>query len=641
MATRGGQARAWALGTPTSALVHTNVFAAGLTIDARAKAARNRHWDEAFAHLRDMLDRPLPNKTATDAVPAANSIHHPYGYHGISLDDLPEDIDWDVIQRIAGMHLVDDHVLREQEAQWCEPQTKPTAWHDLRFDSRTPGAPSPEWPANTGRDLVRHHLPPQSLWAPDALRLTAMRRRHTWKKLAMQQLSTGLLIHTLLRQANTLRHIRTAFFPESLVVSPQLQEVAAMTEPQAQQARQAIIDIMEKLRQTNVNTSPDDNARASLRVDQPAIPRYVHDADGDFHGICQQMNNSIRQLFQQAPRGNDRIEAVTTVKICHNLLISTAPPDVQTFNTLMHGFKQWRRPKLVDNVISAFYHHKIRPNEIACREIMGHYISEMRPDDFSRFVAWMRGVDDALMLADPNITINEASHSRLVRIDQDKVYQKVYPTPMVFGALIGGVLKFAGFDRALDIYYEMKSDGWGLDVQGLTRLLGDCICRSDWEGGLYVWEEINIIKKHATGRDMAKAYYHMLSLCSITGNTVAFNQVLSEVVRKGFERKSIITAATKLTRRMQKRSGYFAPAWAADNVLIAVSDYFDDARAGFAPADHDDEDDIFQDSKQDGVQADDTYTKTKTSTHDVVDPKEAWASWIEHEFGGKCKDPEP
>ena len=206
-----------------------------------------------------------------------------------------------------------------------------------------------------------------------------------------------------------------------------------------------------------------------------AEPDYMQDADGDFHHIAEQLNTAIRNIFDeyQDKRKDTTQLAIATAKICHNLLISSAAPNLQTFNILLTGFQKWERPRLVRSVIAAWDDCKIRPNEITCVAILDHYVEANRPDDFSRFVAKMRGAGDAHMLAHPDITINEASEGRLIRASDTKVFQKVYPTPMVFHSLMHGVLRFAGFDRAMDIYYEMKDDGWGLDMGALSRFLDD------------------------------------------------------------------------------------------------------------------------------------------------------------------------
>jgi hypothetical protein len=260
----------------------------------------------------------------------------------------------------------------------------------------------------------------------------------------------------------------------------------------------------------------------------------------------------------------------------------------------------------------------------------------------------MRGVGNAFTLANPSITINEASSGRLVRINDQKVYQKVHPTPMVFAALIHGVLKFAGFDRALDVYYEMKADGWGLTMPALTRLLADCIRRADWEGGAYVWEEIKSIKANVKPSYVAKAYHHMLSLCSVTGNTVAFNQVLNEVAKRGFDHRSIITAAMNTTRWAKIKKYDAAPAWTADNVMIATSAYMKDVKAiDNAVDEHSPDETDFDDytfTRELLVEEMAAPPSKHDSAHSVqnsdADEKEVWSSWLEHEFRERPKDPE-
>lgn len=639
----GGVRGSWVFGTPTSTFFYTTIFAAGLTIDAKAKSDRNKQWEEAFAQLQDALDRP-PGKVRTEDQ-ANEPQHFREGNGSPPIDDLVNEYEWDIAQRVAKMEVQDDVAGQIREA----PQLDDAAddWNVLRFDSRMPGTQALAWPANTGRPLVPHNLPPQSLWAPDALRWTALRRRQTRKKLAIQELATGLLIHRLIRHIDLARFMKSA---QNLLknLSPFVRDTAALRDDQAETAHTEFLLDIERLQVTDMTTSAEDIAKQRVNVGHRRIPSYIQDVDGDFYTISKQMNDGIAQLLRQCGGANDREMAIAVAKICHNLLVSSAAPDLQTFNILLSGFTQWRRPKLVDDVIAAFYACKIRPNELLCKQILDYYAAQSRPDDFSRFVARMRGVGDALSLANPTISINEASEGRLTRVDENKVYQKVHPTPMVFAALIDGVMKFAGFDRALDIYYEMKADGWGLAVPGLTRLLGDCIQRADWEGGTYIWGEINSIKTTAKPSYVAKAYHHMLSLCSVTGNTVAFNQVLNEVAKRGFDQKAIIKAATQTTVWAQHKRDTLAPPWAADNLMIAVSGYLNDTNVPSENSSGSLLDNVgydngsftqAQDAPRQEPRAD---SNTRLSTkEDSLDAKEAWSSWLEHEFGVKPKDPEP
>jgi hypothetical protein len=594
-------------------------------VDAQAKAKRNKQWDDAFAQLREAMDQPLPEDAAHKA--ASEHARQSHGYNESASSDPAEGTD----PHVTGSDKAGDTVAQSRRDAAAQ-----KAWDDLQYDSRFPGEQSLAWPANTGRDLIRYHMPPQSLWAPDTLRWTAMRRRHTWKKVAMQELSAGLLVHNLIRHINLSSFLSAhGAKPVIQTLSPLISVTARLDDEQAQDARSAILASMEKVHLTDVNGSAESIMKARTH---PSLqcPTYYQDADGDFYHICKQMNEGIKQLLGQCAKDNDKEVAVTVAKICHNLLVSTAAPDIQTFNILLSGFGLLQRTNLVDAVIASFYASWARPNEIACRLILDHYTVTSRPNAFSRFVARMRGFGDALMLADPSITINEASQGRLLRLDSDKVYQKVHPTPMVLGSLISGVMKFAGFDRALDIYYELKADGWGLDTPALTKLLADCIRRVDWEGGTYVWEEINSIKARTRATDMAIAYYHMLSLCSVTGNTVAFNQVLNEVARRGYDRRQIITAALKTTKRAQSKWETRAPAWAADNLMIAASAYVNDIKTSddtFSLDDADIDDELFTQHTPE------ESSRSVKEQSDADATKDAWSSWVEHELGGKAKDP--
>jgi hypothetical protein len=611
---RSGLRASWALGTPTSTFLYTAMFAAGLAMDAKAKSSRSRQWEEAFGQLREALDRPA------DAPATATSAADP---EPTTPPDASQDSD-----RPSG-----DAAVR--------------TWTDLRLDSRFPGAQVLKWPANTGRDLVPHNLPPQSLWAPDVLRWSAIRRRQTRKKLAMQELTVGLLIHNLTRAVNLARFGKTA---DDVLdrLAPYIRHIASTSDAEAEDIREAFLADIKRLHLTHVSCSPEQIAKTRIRVTPLAVPSYSQDADGDFYGICKQMNDGITQLVNRCKKGGDQEKAFAVAKICHNLLVSTSAPDLHTFNTLIAGFTLWRRPMLVDSVITALFTSKIRPNEFICTQILHHYATHSRADDFVRFVSKMRGVGGALVLASPAVNINEASQDRLLRINDDKVYQKIHPTPMVFDALIGGVMKFAGFDRALDIYYEMKADGWGLAITGLIKLLADCIRRADWEGGTYVWEEINSIKTRVSASEAAKAYDHMLSLCSVTGNTVAFNQVLNEVAKRGFDEKLIINGALRTTRWAKFKTDNIAPAWVADNLMIAVSSYM----SGTKPPNETNKDDSHDELEHDA------YTSTEPTLEEestfaaqydtmpkiedsLADEKEAWASWVEHEFGEKPRDPKP
>lgn len=595
-----GAQRSWVLNISTSTYP---------TIDAQTQ--RDRH------DPRNAADPPLDQGNQPLRKEYADNDAHTGGKEYLE-ESIPEDVDWKTVSRAIGMDLVDDAELQRMQARTNIDDVPEGLWDLLSIDSRFSGPTLLEWPANTGPGLgSRYNLPPQSLWALEQVRLSAVQRKQTRKKIAIQELSVGLLIHNLLAHsgASMLSRIMLAS------LSPQIGKVAAQIRSQKSVPR--YLANIKALTLISVEDWPEDTMDARIDQKLPAEPHYLQDNDGDYHRTAQEMNEAITNVLKEFQKKPTRDVASVMAKICHNLLISSSAPNLQTFNILLTGFKNFQNPQLTDDLINALELCKIRPNEITCAAILDHYAETDRPEPFSFFVARMRGANDALMLANPNININEKGHDRLIRVSETKVLQKVYPTPIVFDALMHGVLRFAGFERAMDIYHEMKGDGWGLDVTGLSRFLDDCIQRADWQGGLLVWEEIASIRGRINPKLLAKAYAQFLALCSVSGNPAAFNAVLKDVTQQGHDQKSILQMAKTFTDAAHRKNTYLAPAFTADNLLIAVSEYMTDGTPEAETAN------FFERNEEASVPK-----NTPPQKQNDVKPDDAWEAWMEHELGG-------
>ncbi|KAF2743110.1 hypothetical protein M011DRAFT_411165, partial [Sporormia fimetaria CBS 119925] len=505
------------------------------------------------------------------------------------------------LHRTTGALVTEDYAFEELLAR-TEPLVlrieDREAW--FTYDTRFPHNVITPWEPNTGRKLERYNVPPQSLWSQNRARVKALRRRQGWKKQLLHEWAVSRLIVTLLRLARGL-HTSSDYFPK---LAPPLQHLCGGN-----------IDLLDLssiihshiLRLELIPQNSEEfealHIEASLRV-FTEIPRpyYVQDADGQFYTSVRQMNKALKDILSSDfPARNDSELSASLALIAHNLFICSGPPDVQTFNTLIWGFKRALNhergevfSELIRHVIWTLTKCKTRLNELTCAEILDYYVLTGRATSFEKFVQQLRGIGYALMLADPAVIINEASDGRLVRTKRGKVLQKAYPTPLVFSSVILGTIHFADLDRALDVYFEMKEDGWGLEAQTLTRLLEVCMSEShtdngarreaSWNNALWIWGEISSITPRPRLADMAEAYAHMMGLSTLFDNTPAWNYLLKEVsmisqeARKAgvpiadFDIKNILATAEALAskyRKDGKPAG--APAWSADNLLIASS----------------------------------------------------------------------
>lgn len=605
-------------GFQTSAFTYTAAFPTGFAVDTPAKK-RNKQWDTPFdpfcetARAIEKLSNPQPSAE-----------EHGTNKRGAASQPLQE-ADWDAVSRVIAMELDDDPVLEQRQTESDKLAIPEVLWDLLSIDARGPSLL--DWPSSTGLNPgKKYNLPPQSLWALETARLKAKRNRQTPKKLAIQELSVCLMVHRLLAESKAHMASDDAF----VSLSPHIRSVALFTPEEVGTSIRRIRANITALETTPHEDWPEDPMTLRIGTKFDAEPDYVQDEDGDFHHIASQLNVAIKALFteyhfkRESPEGM----ALATAKLCHNLLVSSAAPNLETFNILLTGFQKWECPSLTDIVIEALDNCKVRPNEITCAAILEHYTDTQRPDDFSHFVAKMRGAGSALMLARPTVNVNAASQGRLVRTSEKKVLQKVYPTPLVFDALMRGVFAFAGFDRAMDIYYEMKADGWGLDARALSRLLDDCMHRGDWAGGLAVWEEIASIQGHIRQGMLTKVYGQFLALCSIAQKPVAFNTVLADVSKRKYNRKGVLNEWRANLSAVKRGRGHPAPAWTADNLLIAVSDYMKDdgGDADAKTAEFFKELYIEEEQKAEA----EAEAESKDSAGASSD---AWDAWLEHELG--------
>lgn len=524
---------------PSSTLLYSTIFAAAAVADGEAKRNRRDQWDAAISSAKKSVDPAKKSVERTSTVEGGvdgTDTWFPEPWRAPWLNDS------DVLQRdrTIGVEVINDGIIDFEYRSGDDLEGDLGGlWELLAGGART------DWPLNTGAQLFPHHLPPQSLWAPDHIRTKALRRRrYVWKKMRRIEISVAKLVYGLLE--------RTKLYGQPEVVTNTLpmgiRSIAALEPEEFHTSINDISLCLESVIQTPIERVDE------IRLPNVACPNYRQDVHGEFHVVCDEMNSALQAIFRHRSTEPERTGELVA-KVCHNLLISSAPPDIRTYNILISGFARLERPELCSAAIKSFLETKIRPNEITCAAILDFYMQTNQPTEFSNFVALMRGINQGLMLAKPDIWINNAAKSRLARLSNGKVVQKVHQSPLIFNALMHGVLKFAGCDRAMEIYHEMKSDGWGLGYKGLMMFLEDCAKQQDWANGSLVWEEIQVLKKktwamggHETKNHRRwehRAYNIMLDLCRNTGHPIAFAEILKEAIARGHSRKTVLKALNR------------------------------------------------------------------------------------------------
>lgn len=532
---------------PSSTLLYSTIFATAAIVDGRAKRDRRDQWDAAISNAKEGVNPAEDSVEWTSTVEGdvkgtdawfSESWKAPW----LNSSDIK------LVNQIVGVEVINDGIIDfEQRSGNDLEEDIEDLWELLAGGTRM------DWPLNTGAKLIPHHLPPQSLWAPDHIR--ARRRRYVWKKMRRIEMSVAKLVYGLLERTKLYGQSETA--ANALPVS--VQSIVALEPEEFHISANDILLCLASVIQTPIDLVDE------IHSPNVVCPKYSQDVHGEFHAICDEMNNALKSIFRHRPTEPGRVK-VLVAKICHNLLASPAPPDIQTYNILITGFARLEQPDLCSVVIESLLETKIRLNEITCAAILGFYTRTNQPTEFSNFVALMRGINQGLMLAKPNIWITNAGKSRLVRLSNGKTVQRVYQSPLIFDVLMHGVLRFAGCDRAMEIYHETKSDGWGLSRKGLMMFLEDCAKQNDWANGSLVWEEIRMLKDETKTMEKREAKNHrswehrayniMLDLCRNTSHSIAFTEILNEAVACGHDRKTVVKALNRRHLTLQENDQF-------------------------------------------------------------------------------------
>lgn len=485
----------------SSTLWFSGIFAAATTLDAGVKMQRREQWDQAIAEVKQELGHPA-NRAGLGAEKKQADVRDVEEKRGMDLDALVEE-PTDIFFQV-------------------EPERRPM------------------WPTNTGPALVVKHLPPDSPYASEEAKDQARLRRWTPKKLEKVMLSMDILqfrIFSALRAAHQDPEWKAQV---SAAVPVEYRDRIFLS----QFEYNAVIDgkRSDLIRLRSMDPTLTEWTRSETDV---AYCSYHLDDEGSFHVTARELNRSLQALFKQHTNGGISTPALLA-KVAYNISLSSAPPNVHTYNTLLLGLGRAKQSTLVYNVIRSLRETNVRPNEITNSTILNHYTNM---DDAKSFVHWielMRGKHGGLALARPGITITAAGAPRLIRWAPregapEKVIQLPYPTPNVFGAVIKGVLKFSGFDTALSICEGMGHEGWGICMSGLAPLLLDCANRGDWTSGLAVWRQIQALKTRSASRRgravtaveniPVPAYAAMLRLCLACDRKESFQDVWRQTVR--------------------------------------------------------------------------------------------------------------
>ncbi|KAF2165926.1 hypothetical protein M409DRAFT_23657 [Zasmidium cellare ATCC 36951] len=572
----------------SSTIWYSGIFAAAASWDALYKVQRREKWDQAIADIKqelgeyDGLEDVLSRQAIEEVKERKGKAKYGYTLHKLDVDaeqGSAHEKEKDGIMGSTGDQAQsqelaagagntyegpedDDHAsMPAQQLEETPAFVQDEGLQDLNhvrasnvsifegdealqalaanLDSSSKRKTRPKWPENTGSDPDPTWLPPQSIYAPNYFKRKFEVRGWGPYKVERCMISTDIF---MLQTWNELRKRGLSQEAASAVPSAYTKYLTMSERELHRNITQKMLDLdrLERM-------GSERYLQGWFRRDEGDISlcRYIVDADGEFHDTTRSLNQTLRDLVQQTEAGSYTVPALMA-KICYQLSLSTAPPNIDTYNSLLVGLFDLRQVKHTEHVIHAMLRTMARPNEVTLATVLNFHSATGDAGNFRWWIQRMRGDFGGLMNASPHTTIYQENSSRLIHCENGKnhgmgtIIQLPYPTPMVFGALVNGVLNFSGFEAALQICKNMAQEGWSLCISGLGTILRDCTQRRDWNSGLTIWKQIQTLKWKSTRYSGSKwnsetigiqTFVAMLQLCARCGRRDAFENVMDQAIK--------------------------------------------------------------------------------------------------------------
>lgn len=270
-------------------------------------------------------------------------------------------------------------------------------------------------------------------------------------------------------------------------------------------------------------------------------PQYMQNRESSTQDTAD-LNEALMSLLQKhanklMPLGD------MMAKLAYNLLVSPAPPNVQTYSILINRLSRLRHFDMASMVWDSLTETHMRVNEVVLADALAHFARSKNSRRFQHVVELIKDERGGLMLARPDIKIGVGA-SRLTRVGE-KVHQRIVPDRGMFNVMIAGSLTMDNLSQATTMYKWMRCCGHEADLQLLTAFLKYFTKEADWKRGIAVWHSIKHL--HLPNRPLLDreetaervAFHTALDLCQKFYSKQTAKAIYAEALDRGHTKQSL------------------------------------------------------------------------------------------------------
>ncbi|KAE9380198.1 hypothetical protein N431DRAFT_432481 [Stipitochalara longipes BDJ] len=275
----------------------------------------------------------------------------------------------------------------------------------------------------------------------------------------------------------------------------------------------------------------------TLRTGFTRLPTYYWD---DIKSVQEQraaLHWSLTALCDRTTPSKPSIDLMLA-KICYNLLISTAPPNTLTYNTLLRTFNRLRQPHLNEIVIdSYFYESRLKLTKTTGRLILDHYRIKGDPNGFNAISKRMGGHNKSMRIRRRHTDdfwkqdVKNWALTKKVILREAHLYQKMPRGAAIFDSLICGSLEMETVRCAIRYVRAAFREGCEVTSETLCKVIKGCLVAFDRLAGISLlrailgWIVSYDIPTNFYSKAVRSHVYRLLSLCGISP-TLGSQQIL-------------------------------------------------------------------------------------------------------------------
>lgn len=266
----------------------------------------------------------------------------------------------------------------------------------------------------------------------------------------------------------------------------------------------------------------------AVNADKSFVPSFDYDNLEAVDRERKNLHNSLWALSYAASRGQTDVNLAIS-KICYNMLVSTVPPTITTYNILLNEFMNLGRPDLAQIVVDSFlYESRMKPNKKTIQLLLDHYRAKSDFLGFRDIVQRMRaGKEDMRIrqrhgsdLSDPNVEFWALNNKTIHR--DGFLRLKTPRARPIYNSLILGSLEFNHVRAAVRHARNCLREGCEISTDTLCTVIKRVVGRLDAYAGASLlralasqWEDGSIVTLTVYTKELRYRLYQLLLLCGI------------------------------------------------------------------------------------------------------------------------------